>query len=56
MRKFYDNETAAIITIKDLKEVWDNMEPWERDEYDGNFGHYIAACMWWNNGTLEEIS
>jgi len=54
MRKFYDNETREILTLDDLQSEWLEKEEWERYEYAG-FWEWLACCMWWNNGTLEEI-
>lgn len=53
MRKFYDTETGATITLDEIREIY-NADPGLRDEYP-KFGNYVAATQTYNGGTLEEM-
>ena len=53
MRKFYDTETGATVTLGELQEIY-NGDPVLRDEYP-KFGNYVAAAQTYNGGTLEEM-
>ena len=53
-RIFYDSEYDEYITVSELecqyKELYAN-----RETEAETFKDYINNCMYWNNGTLEEI-
>ena len=47
------DETEEIISLEEIRNHFENeMEDWERAEYDNCFNDYLACCMWWNGGTL----
>lgn len=52
-QKLFIDETDEIISYDDIKNHFENdMEEWEREEYNNNFDEYLACCMYWNGGTL----
>lgn len=50
-RVFHDTETDRDITISEIGKIYD--EEIDKEEYE-TFGIYLACCMSWNGGTLEE--
>ena len=53
-QKLFIDETEEIISYDDIKNHFENdMEEWEREEYNNNnFEEYLTCCMYWNGGTL----
>ena len=52
-QKLFIDETEEIISYDDIKKHFENdMEEWEREEYNNNFEEYLICCMYWNGGTL----
>ena len=55
-QKLFIDETEEIISYDDIKNHFENdMEEWEREEYNNNFEEYLICCMYWNGGTLTPI-
>ena len=55
-QKLFIDETEEIISYDDIKNHFENdMEEWEREEYNNNFDEYLICCMYWNGGTLTPI-
>lgn len=53
MRKFlYDRE--SIVTLEEL-ENGEEFAEFMRENPGESFNRYLELCMWWNNGSLEEI-
>ena len=51
--KIFIDETEEIVTYDEIKNHFANeMEDWERAEYNNCFDDYLACCMWFNGGTL----
>lgn len=51
--KIFIDETEEIVTYDEIKNHFENeMEDWERAEYNNCFDDYLACCMWFNGGTL----
>ena len=55
MRIFWDSEHRELVTIIQLEEQWEEMEDWEKEEHDNEFGNFVESCQDYNNGTLEEL-
>lgn len=53
-RKFIDNETDKIITIEELKIVFEELKTEQPEEYNYSFEDYIKNCTD-KNGTLTEL-
>ena len=53
----YIDERNEIVSLEELRTHFtNNMEEWERNEYDNDFNNYLACCMYWNGGTLSEYT
>lgn len=58
MRKFINEDSAnEIITEEQLRQEFARLQKEIPSEYGHlKFGEYLQNCMWYNNGTLEEVS
>ena len=55
MRQFVD-ENGNFITEEELKQEFTKLQKENPSEYGHlKFGEYLKNCMWYNNGTLEEV-
>ena len=54
MRTFYDSEYEEYITIDELEKQYKELKA-NGDTEAETFKDYINNCMWWNNGSLEEV-
>ena len=52
-QRFID-DANEIITVSELKSIYDGMNDMEKAMYY-SFDGYLKACMYWNNGTLTPI-
>ena len=50
-RLYWCNETDSVITEDDVRESYKLFN----DEYD-SFPDYLSACMYYNNGSLSDLS
>ena len=55
LEKRYIDEDNNIVTISELKAIFDDMTEAEKMEHNNNFNDYVSNCMYWNNGTLKPI-
>ena len=53
-RTFYDTENNEYITITQLENEYNELKANGNTEAE-TFKDYMNNCMWWNNGTLEEV-
>ena len=53
--KRYIDEDNNIVTLTELKAIFDDMTEAEKMEHNNNFNDYVSNCMYWNNGTLKPI-
>ena len=55
LEKRYIDEDNNIVTLAELKAIFDDMTEAEKMEHNNNFNDYVSSCMYWNNGTLKPI-
>ena len=55
LEKRYIDEDNNIVTLTELKAIFDDMTDDEKMEHNNNFNDYVLNCMYWNNGTLKPI-
>ena len=58
MRKFiHEDNPEKIVTEEELRQEFTKLQKENPSEYGHlKFGEYLKNCMWYNNGTLEEVS
>lgn len=55
MRQFVD-ENGNFVTEEEVKQEFIRLQKENPSEYGHlKFGEYLKNCMWYNNGTLEEV-
>ncbi len=51
---YYDSENNEYITTEELKKEFEELKANEDTEAK-TFKEYLSNCMYYNNGTLEEV-
>lgn len=55
MLRFEDTETGEVLTVEDLTREFEELKASNGTEAE-TVDQYISNCMWYNNGTLEEVA
>lgn len=53
--RFEDTETGEVLTVEDLTMEFNDLKASGETEAE-TVDQYISNCMWYNNGTLEEVA
>ena len=54
MKKYYNIDSEKVYTLEELKAIYDEAKEEASEYIEGTFAEYLNACMFYNNGSLDE--